>query len=87
MNFYHVFVALVLLALEGNAINIVLSKRNVFVEQGSRYICSVIVKRENAELIPTSLTFSNQIANAIPTLGNYFDFFSYLNQKDVQCYN
>jgi hypothetical protein len=86
MNFYHIFLALLLLAF-ADAINVVLRKRNVLVEQGSRYICNVVIKREDAELIPTSLTFSNSITNAIPTLGNYFDFFSNLNEKDVSCYN
>jgi len=57
------------------------------VEESSRYICSIDIQRENAELIPTTLSFSNQITNTIPTFGDNFDFFSYLSEKDVMCYN
>ena len=59
----------------------------MFVEESSRYICSIDIQRENAELIPTTLSFSNQITNTIPTFGDNFDFFSYLSEKDVMCYN
>jgi hypothetical protein len=45
-----------------------------------------MLKKKNAYLIPTTINLTTTIANAIPTFGNYFDFFSYLTPVDLSCY-
>lgn len=80
-------VAIVFLVSRGSdGIMIQLGKGNLVVQQGSSYLSNVLINKQNSYLIPTTIRLSTNIANSIPTFGNYFDFFFYLTQVDIACY-
>lgn len=50
------------------------------------FVSAVELKRENAELIPTTVSLQATITGSIPRGGDYFDYFYYLTPNDLQCY-
>jgi len=75
-----------LCVLQISSINFVISKRNVYIEANSHYLSFIELERRNAELIPTNISMQTVISSTVPSYSYYFDYFYYLSQQDVSCY-
>jgi hypothetical protein len=71
----------------GESIKVKLVKRNVVVPNGDQYVSLINISKINAELIPTNLTLFSSVVNTVPSMGNSFDYFNYLINKDLTCYS
>lgn len=45
------------------------------------------LEKQNADLIPSYVDIEYDIYNYNGTSCNYFDFFYYVSESDIQCYN
>jgi hypothetical protein len=70
----------------GQGINMVYEKKNILVKESEYYMFNVALEKQNADLIPSYLDIQYDIYNYYGTSCNYFDFFYYVSQTDIDCY-
>lgn len=64
-----------------------MKKSNIFIEYSSNYTFSLNLTQTASQINPINVNVSHVIANTLPTTNQYFDYFKYLSQEDITCYN